>query len=92
MTVADNINIINLADYRPRPALRIQRQRDPLRPNRIAYRITGESCSDVQHHIDGLIAEVEMHLCGYGRFIGPHHIGKGIYVALGEIVLLHNQP
>jgi hypothetical protein len=79
-------DIISLDEYR-QPKVRVERMPDPHRRNRTAYRITGTSSIDVQQQITGLIAEVEMHGVGYGRFIGPHHIGHGCYVALGEIVL-----
>ena len=78
--------IINLDAHR-RPKVRVERMPDPRRPNRVAYRITGNSSDDVQQEITGLITELEMHAAGYGRFIGPHHVGGGSYVALGEIIL-----
>lgn len=84
-------DIINL-DSRRRPAVRVERMPDPRRPNRTAFRITGTHSADVQDYITSLIAEVEMHGTGYGRFIGPHHIGHGCYVALGEIVITRTNP
>jgi hypothetical protein len=87
MSLAD---IISLDDYR-RPKLRVERMPDPRRPNRTAYRITGTRSCDVQEYIMSLVEEVEQPCAGYGRFVGPHYIGHGCYVALGEIVTLR-QP
>jgi hypothetical protein len=83
--------IIDLDAHR-RPSVRVEHQVDPRRPNRTAYRITGTRSVDVQERIDALIAEVEMHGVGFGRFIGPHHIGHGCYVALGEIIIAKKEP
>lgn len=82
MPVAD---IINLDDHR-KPTVRVQRTVHPGRPYRAEYRIYGSCSADVQDYIDSLVAEVEQACSGYGRFIGPHHIGHGCYVALGEVV------
>jgi hypothetical protein len=79
--------IITLDAHRHAKVL-VERMPDPRRRNRIAYRITGTSSHDVQEQITALCAEVEMHGAGYGRFVGPHHIGPSCYVALGEIVLI----
>jgi hypothetical protein len=80
-------NVINLDAFR-QPKVRVERMPDPLRPNRTAYRLTGTSAFEVQEYVTALLEEVDQPGAGYGRFIGPHHIGHGCYVALGEIVIL----
>ena len=78
-------NVIDIEAFRS-PPVRVERMPDGKRPGRTAYRISGHRCPDVQDYVNSLIAEVEMHSAGYGRFIGPHHF-DGRYVALGEIVV-----
>jgi hypothetical protein len=78
--------IINLDAHR-RPRVQIERMPDPLRPERTAYRLTGTNAFEVQEYITALLEEVEQPGAGFGRFIGPHHIGHGCYVALGEIIV-----
>jgi hypothetical protein len=84
-------DIINLDAYR-RPKVRVERMPDPQRPNRTAYRLTGTNAFDVQEHVTALLEEVDQPNAGYGRFIGPHHIGHGCYVALGEIIITRKNP
>jgi hypothetical protein len=84
-------NVINLDAFR-QPKVRVERMPDPLRPNRTAYRLTGTNSFEVQEHVTALLEEINQPGAGYGRFIGPHHIGHGCYVALGEIVFTKERP
>ena len=86
MTVA--ADIISLDAHR-RPTVSVKRTVCVNRPNCTRYRIHGTRNQDVQDHIESLVAELENHgINFFSSWHGPTYIGRGCYVAIGEIVLI----
>jgi hypothetical protein len=90
-------HIVDFTDYRRQhksiQPVQVTRSLDARHPNRTKYRIVGTRGIDVQEHIAGLVEELEQHGASFSsRFVGPYCIGHRCYVALGEIVVLTEEP
>ena len=69
---------------------KIDWQDDATHPGRRAYRITGDSCREVQLIINARMRWVDTAIGGVegsARFIGPAPIGNGEWGALGEVII-----
>ena len=69
---------------------KIDWQDDPAIPGRRAYRITGDTCREVQLIINARMRWVDIAMGGVdgtARFIGPAPIGNGEWQALGEVII-----